>query len=91
MHLVLQFTDLVAAATPAPKPLDDDKVSPGWIGLILLITMGGAVVLLVRSMQKRLRNIDVDRHRRETEARRQAEQKDAPAPIADDAPEPDKN
>lgn len=88
-----QLADLAAAAapSPAPKPVDDDKVSPGWIGLVLLIAMGVAVVFLVRSMQARLRNIDVDRHAREQAAKRQAAGKGAAAPIADDEPETDKN
>lgn len=72
---------LVAAApSPAPEPIDDDKVSPGWIGLFFLVVMGAAVVFLVRSMQARLRNIDVDRHAREQEAKRNA----AGTPAEDD-------
>ncbi len=67
---LLDLADLVAAATPAPQPVDDDKVSPGVIALVLLVVMGGAVVFLVRSMNTRLRNIDVDRHRREQDAKR---------------------
>jgi hypothetical protein len=91
-HTLGQLSDLAAAVTPspAPKPIDDDKVSPGWIGLGLLVAMGIAVVFLVRSMQARLRNIDVDRHRREQEAKGQADGNVAPAPIADDGPETDK-
>lgn len=74
---------LLAAPSPAPQPVDDDKVSPGLIGLAFLLVMGGAVVFLVRSMQARLRNIDVDRHAREQEAKRNA----AGAPVHDDDPE----
>ena len=93
MLLVQTLSDLAAAAapSPAPKPIDDDKVSPGWIGLILLLAMGAAVVFGFRSMQKRLRNIDVDRHAREQEERRQAGGKAAPTVIADDERETDKN
>lgn len=84
---VAHVTEFVAAATPEPKPIDDDKVSPGWIGLFFLLVMGAAVVFLVRSMQKRLKNIDVDRHAREKEAKGNA----TSAPIADDGGESGKS
>ena len=71
--MLLDLADLLAAATPTPvapvAPVDDDKVTPGVIALGLLVVMGAAVVFLVRSMNARLRNIDVDRHRREQEAK----------------------
>ena len=71
--LVELLATLVAAApSPEPQPIDEDKVSPGLIGLLFLVVMGAAVVFLVRSMQARLRNIDVDRHAREQEAKRNA-------------------
>ena len=73
---------LLAAPSPAPQPIDDDKVSPGLIGLAFLLVMGAAVVFLVRSMQTRLRNIDVDRHAREQEAKR-----NAAGAVPDDDPE----
>lgn len=67
--MLLELFDLLAAATPEPPPVDESKVSPGVIGLIFLLVMGGAVVFLVRSMNTRLRNIDVDRHQRERDAK----------------------
>jgi hypothetical protein len=67
--MLLEALDVLAAATPAPEPVDKDKVTPGLIGLVFLVVMGAAVVFLVRSMNARLRNIDVDRHRREQEAK----------------------
>ena len=72
--IISALVDLLGAVdpTPAPEPIDDDKVSPGFIGLAFLLVMGAAVVFLVRSMQTRLRNIDVDRHPREQEAKRKA-------------------
>lgn len=72
--LVPALIDLLGAVdpTPAPQPIDEDKVSPGFLGLAFLLVMGAAVVFLVRSMQTRLRNIDVDRHAREQEAKRKA-------------------
>jgi hypothetical protein len=72
--MVPALVDLLAAVdpTPAPQPIDEDKVSPGFIALAFLLVMGAAVVFLVRSMGTRLRNIDVDRHAREQEAKREA-------------------
>lgn len=72
--IISALVDLLGAVdpTPAPEPIDDDKVSPGFIGLAFLLVMGAAVVFLVRSMQTRLKNIDVDRHAREQEAKRKA-------------------
>ena len=68
--ILATLVELVAAATPPPAPpVDEDKVTPGVIALLLLVVMGGAVVFLVRSMNARLRNIDVDRHRRDQEAK----------------------
>lgn len=63
------LVDLLAAATPAPAPVDDDKVTPGVIGLVFLLVMGGAVAFLIRNMNSRLRNIDVDRHQREKDGK----------------------
>lgn len=82
--LVPALIDLLGAVdpTPAPQPIDEDKVSPGFLGLAFLLVMGAAVVFLVRSMQTRLRNIDVDRHAREQEAKRKA------AGAPDDGPGP---
>ncbi len=83
---LIELADLLVAVdpSPAPQPIDEDKVSPGLIGLVFLVVMGAAVVFLVRSMQARLRNIDVDRHAREQEAKRNA----AGAPPAEEDPRP---
>ena len=85
--MLLELVDVLAAATPAPAPVDDDKVTPGLIGLVFLLVMGAAVVFLVKSMNARLRNIDVDRHAREQEAKRRARGEASPVPIEDDEPE----
>ncbi len=71
---LVQLVDLVAAASPSPEPvvIDEDKVSPGFIALALLIAMFVVVFFLIKSMQNRLRNIDVDRHARDQEAKRRA-------------------
>jgi hypothetical protein len=62
--------DVAAAVTPspAPKPVNSDKVQPGLLGLGFFVALAVAVVFLFRSMRNRLANIDVDRHRREQEA-----------------------
>jgi hypothetical protein len=52
-------------ATPAPKPIDKSRVEPGWIALVLLVVLGGAVALLWFSLRKQLGRIDVGRHLRE--------------------------
>ncbi|GAA0612859.1 hypothetical protein GCM10009547_13500 [Sporichthya brevicatena] len=71
---LLQLVDVVTAADPSPAPvvIDEDKVSPGFIALALLIAMFVVVFFLIKSMQNRLRNIDVDRHSREQDAKRRA-------------------
>lgn len=62
------------AVSPSPEPLDPSVVEPGLIGLAFFLVMGLAVVFLVRSMRNRLNNIDVDRHRRDQEAKARGEQ-----------------
>ncbi|HUR74008.1 MAG TPA: hypothetical protein VMZ00_07015 [Sporichthya sp.] len=81
------FLDLLAAATPAPQPVDDSKVTPGLIGLAFLVVMGAAVVVLWRSMNARLRNIDVDRHRRQQDAKGGAPGQATRVPTEDDGAE----
>ena len=87
LDLVIQQVDMLAAATPAPEPVDEDKVTPGLIGLAFLVVMGAAVVFLIRSMNARLKNIDVDRHQREKDAEGLAGGEASPAPIEDDGAE----
>ena len=87
IEAVVAHVDALAAATPAPEPVDEDKVTPGLIGLAFLVVMGAAVVFLIRSMNARLKNIDVDRHRREQEAKGRPGGEASTAPIEDDPAE----
>jgi hypothetical protein len=87
LGLVLEHVDVLAAATPAPEPVDEDKVTPGLIGLAFLVVMGAAVVFLIRSMNARLRNIDVDRHQREKDAKGLTGGEAPQATIEDDGAE----
>ncbi len=82
-----RHVDLLAAATPAPEPVDEDKVTPGLIGLVFLLVMGAAVVFLIRSMNARLKNIDVDRHQREKDAQARARGETPPGHPEDDGAE----
>lgn len=43
----------------APVEPDPTLVTPGLLGLVILLALGVAVYLLVRSMGKQLRRIDV--------------------------------
>jgi hypothetical protein len=60
---------LLTEVSPAPKPIDKSKVEPGWIALVFLVVLGGAVALLWFSMRKQMNRIDVGRHQRERAAR----------------------
>jgi hypothetical protein len=52
-----------------PMPLADvpaSKVSPGWLGLAVVVLLGIATWLLIRSMNKQLKKIDFDERDTET-------------------------
>ena len=58
---------VLLTATPNPQlPYDKSRVEPGWIALVFLVVLGGAVTLLWFSMRKHLGRIDVGRHERES-------------------------
>jgi hypothetical protein len=61
----------VLAATPAPGPVNPDKVQPGFLGLGFLVALALAVVVIYFSMRKHLGRIDVTRHQRERQAERE--------------------
>jgi hypothetical protein len=49
-----------ATATPIPghaKVLNDDTVSPGWLGLVVFLALGLATVLLLRSFRRQLAKV----------------------------------
>jgi hypothetical protein len=53
---------LALAATPEPRPVDKSRVEPGWIALLFISVLAGAVTFLWFSMRRHLRRIDVTRH-----------------------------
>lgn len=53
---------LAASSTSNPIPghakvLNDDTVSPGWLGLVVFLAMGLAVVILLRSFRRQLAKV----------------------------------
>ncbi len=49
------FTLLYMAATPSPKPFNEDTVTPGWVGFTVTFLIGVVVILLIFDMVRRLR------------------------------------
>ncbi len=43
------------------QELNDDTVSPGLLGTLVVVCLGVALVFLVRSMNKRISNVDAPR------------------------------
>ena len=43
--------------------VDDDRVTPGLLGFVVVAALGLATWFLIRSMQSRLRKVDVDEDR----------------------------
>ncbi|MFC6062520.1 hypothetical protein [Streptomyces ochraceiscleroticus] len=52
----LAMTHLV----PLAKDLDENKVTPGVLGFIVFAVIGGAVWLLMKSMNKHMRKVDFE-------------------------------
>ena len=51
---------LAATSSPIPghaKVLNDDTVSPGWLGLVVFLAMGLATVILLRSFRRQLAKV----------------------------------
>ncbi|MFC5718973.1 hypothetical protein ACFP1Z_02100 [Streptomyces gamaensis] len=44
----------------AAQDLNDDKVTPGVLGFIVFAVIGGAVWLLMKSMNRHMRKVDFD-------------------------------
>jgi hypothetical protein len=55
-------TLLTQTETPVPGPVEPDPslVTPGLLGLAILLALGVAVVFLYRSMRTQLRKVDFD-------------------------------
>lgn len=64
---------LGAAPTPSPSPtgVDDDAVTPGWLGFTAMFLVGVAVLLLVVDMVRRIRRV---RYRAEVNEQLDAEE-----------------
>lgn len=52
----LAITQLV----PLAKELDENKVTPGVLGFIVFALIGGAVWLLMKSMNKHMKKVDFE-------------------------------
>ncbi|MET7933781.1 hypothetical protein [Streptomyces sp. NPDC005322] len=68
----LALTHLV----PLAKDLDEKKVTPGVLGFIVFAVIGGAVWLLMKSMNKHMKKVDF-------EEAPEPGRTPAPAPAAD--------
>ncbi len=44
----------------ATAEIDPNSVRPGWVALLIVLALGAATVLLMRSMGKQLKKIDFD-------------------------------
>ena len=54
------LTSLRALAAMPLADVPPEKVSPGWLGLAVVVVLGVATWLLIRSMNKQLKKIDFD-------------------------------
>ena len=93
-YLHTEFVRLALLPFEDESPVNPEKVDAGLLGLAWFLGLGTAVILLVLSMRKHLRRVDVTRHQRETMARSVAAAKAAQAgppptpPAAPAAPAP---
>ena len=65
--------DLLAAATPTPAPLDEDTVTPGWIGFVVIFALAILTVLLIIDMTRRIRRVRYREEIREKIANEEAD------------------
>jgi hypothetical protein len=74
---------LLATRSPSPSPsgpaVDPDRVTPGYLGFLAVLFMAGAVVLLIRSMNKQMKKVDFDEAATDRK-------KPKPAPVDDAVP-----
>ena len=73
----MTLIDLLAAATPTPAPLDEDTVTPGWVGFVFIFGLALITVFLIIDMTRRVRRV---RYREEVRAKLAAEEADTPNP-----------
>lgn len=69
----MTLIDLLAAATPTPAPLDEDSVTPGWIGFVVIFALAVVTVFLIIDMTRRVRRV---RYREEVREKLAAERAD---------------
>ncbi|MEU8567671.1 hypothetical protein AB0C51_04760 [Streptomyces pathocidini] len=50
----------VTQLVPLAKELDENKVTPGILGFIVFALLGGAVWMLMKSMNKQFKKIDFE-------------------------------
>ena len=50
----------VTHLVPLAKDLDENKVTPGVLGFIVFAVIGGAVWLLMKSMNKHMKKVDFE-------------------------------
>ncbi|MEU1805551.1 MULTISPECIES: hypothetical protein [unclassified Streptomyces] len=67
----LAMTHLV----PLAKDLDENKVTPGLLGFVVFALIGGAVWLLMKSMNKHMNKVDFEEEPEPGEARAAASPK----------------
>jgi hypothetical protein len=59
---VMSVYSVIALAQPDPNmPLNDDTVTPGFLGFGVFIALGVAVFFLIRSMNNRMKKIQAPR------------------------------
>ena len=61
----------ILATTPPPADFDEDKVSPGVVGFIVIFIIAVATVLLIIDMVRRIRRV---RYRAEVQEKLDAEE-----------------
>ena len=71
----MTLIDLLAAATPTPAPLDEDTVTPGWVGFIFIFGLALITVFLIIDMTRRVRRV---RYREEIREKIAAEEAEKP-------------
>jgi hypothetical protein len=76
------LTILYMAATPSPKPFNEDTVTPGWVGFTVTFLIGVVVILLIFDMVRRMRRV---RYRGEIREQLEAEKLEAERTEADKA------
>lgn len=71
----MTLIDLLAAATPTPAPLDEDTVTPGWVGFVFIFGLALITVFLIIDMTRRVRRV---RYREEIREKIAAEESENP-------------